>query len=158
VDLRGNPGGRIRTLQRIAGLFLDEPVELLRLLDDGVEESLQAAPGPLRYRGEVRILIDERTGSAAELLAAALQDLHRATLYGRPTAGSARSRLSSLLPGGVVLHYAGRAEFQRRDGQPIEGVGVDPDVAYHPSRADLAEGVYGDPQRDPAVRLALGQD
>ncbi|MHC4973642.1 MAG: S41 family peptidase [Planctomycetota bacterium] len=158
VDLRGNPGGRIRTLQRVAGLFLDEPAELLRLLDDGVEESLQASPEPLRYRGEVRILVDERTGSAAELLAAALQDLSRATLYGRPTAGSARSRLSSLLPGGVVLHYAGRAEFKRRDGRPIEGVGVFPDVAYHPSRQDLAGDVYGDPQRDPAVRLALGQD
>ena len=158
VDLRGNPGGRIRTLQRVAGLFLDEPVELLRLLDDGVEESLQAAPGPLRYKGDVRILIDERTGSAAELLAAALQDLRRATLYGRPTAGSARSRLSLLLPGGVVLHYAGRAEFRRRDGRPIEGVGVEPDVTYHPSRTDLARGVYGDPQRDPAVRLALGRD
>lgn len=158
VDLRGNPGGRIRTLQRVAGLFLTERVELLRLLDDGVEESLQAAPAALLYRGEVRILMDERTGSAAELLAAALQDLRRATLYGRPTAGSARSRLSSLLPGGVVLHYAGRAEFLRRDGRPIEGVGVEPDVAYRPSRADLAKGVYGDPARDPAVRLALGQN
>lgn len=158
LDLRGNPGGRIRTLQRVAGLFLEEPVELLRLQDDGIEESLQAAPGALCYRGEVRILVDERTGSAAELLAAALQDLRRATLYGRPTAGSARSRLSSLLPGGVVLHYAGRAEFLRRDGRPIEGVGVFPDVAYHPSRSDLVGGRYGDAQRDPAVRLALGQN
>jgi C-terminal processing protease CtpA/Prc len=158
VDLRGNPGGRIRTLQRVAGLFLADRAVLLRLLDDGVEEPLQAAPGALLYRGEVRILMDERTGSAAELLAAALQDLRRATLYGRPTAGSARSRLSSLLPGGVVLHYAGRAEFLRRDGQPIEGKGVEPDVAFRPSRTDLAGGVYGDPGRDPAVRLALGQD
>jgi C-terminal processing protease CtpA/Prc len=102
--------------------------------------------------------MDERTGSAAELLAAALHDLRRATLYGRPTAGSARSRLSSLLPGGVVLHYAGRAEFLRRDGRPIEGQGVAPDVFFRPSRADLAGGVYGDPERDPAVRLALGRD
>jgi C-terminal processing protease CtpA/Prc len=158
VDLRGNPGGRIRTLQHVAGLFVDDRVELLRLRDDGAEEPLRAAPGGLLYRGELRILVDERTGSAAELLAAALKDLGRATLYGRPTAGSARSRLSSLLPGGVVLHYAGRAEFLRRDGRPIEGVGVEPDIAYRPGRADLAGGAYGDPARDPAVRLALGQN
>ncbi|MHC4550503.1 MAG: S41 family peptidase [Planctomycetota bacterium] len=158
LDLRGNPGGRIRTLQRVAGLFVDEPVELLLLKDGELLEPLRAAPGPLLYRGELKILVDERTGSAAELLAAAFADLGRATIYGRLTAGSARSRLSSLLPGGVVFHYAGRAEFLRRDGRPIEGVGVGPDVVYRPARVDLAGGAYGDPVRDPGVRLALGQN
>ena len=61
-----------------------------------------------------------------------------------------------LLPGGVVFHYAGPAEFRRRSGEPVEGVGVKPDVLVMRSRASLARGEYGSPDRDPAIRLALG--
>jgi len=154
LDLRGNPGGRIRTLQRIAGLFLERPEELLQLAEGDRVEVLRAVPGSVRFRGSLRVLVDGRTGSAAELLAAALQDLGRARVYGSLTAGSTRSRLSLALPGGVVLHYAGRAEFRRRDGSPVEGIGVTPNVAYEPSREKLALGVYGDPFLDPLVRLA----
>jgi carboxyl-terminal processing protease len=115
---------------------------------------LRAITGSVRFRGSLRILVDGRTGSAAELLAAALQDLGRGKVYGSRTAGSARSRLTLALPGGVLLHYAGSAEFLRRDGRPVEGAGVVPDVAYEPTRDQLARGVYGDPYLDPLVRLA----
>jgi C-terminal processing protease CtpA/Prc len=158
LDLRGNPGGRIRTLQRIAGLFLEQQEELLLLADGSRREPLRAIPGPVRFRGSLRVLVDGRTGSAAELLAAALQDLGRGRVYGSPTAGSTRSRLSMGLPGGVVLHYAGRAEFLRRDGRPLEGLGVQPDVACEPSRDELAREVYGDPFQDPAVRVAAARN
>ncbi len=155
LDLRGNPGGRIRTLQRIAGLFTDRPEEVLRLREGERTEVLRAIPGAVRYRGSLRILVDGRTGSAAELLAAALADLGRARVYGSRTAGSARSRLTLARPGGVLLHYAGRAEFLRRGGEEVEGTGVAPDVAYEPTRDQLARGVYGDPFLDPLVLLAV---
>ncbi|MDH3591259.1 MAG: S41 family peptidase [Planctomycetota bacterium] len=158
LDLRGNPGGRIRTLQRVAGLFVEGAVPALVLRENGTDEELHTIPGPVAYRGTLKILIDERTGSAGELLAGALRDLGRATLFGRTTAGSARSRLTSMLPGDVLFHYAGKSEFLRRDGKRVEGVGVEPDVLYHPVRADLARGRYGDPFRDPLVRLALGRN
>lgn len=154
LDLRGNPGGRIRTLQRIAGFFLGRPEDLLLLAEGSRTEVLRAIPGPVHYRGTLKILVDGRTGSAAELLAAALKDLGRAEVCGTRTAGSARSRLSLLLPGDVILHYGGRAEFLRRDGRPVEGVGVEPDLACEPTREQLARGVYGDPFLDPAVRIA----
>jgi hypothetical protein len=155
LDLRGNPGGRIRSLQRIAGAFLNEQVDLLLMEEGGHTRPLPVVMGPVHYRGRLSILVDERTGSAAELLAAALQDLGRARIFGRTTAGSTRSRQTALLPGGVVFHYAGPTEFLRRDGSPIEGLGVEPDFRYLPSRQDLALGLYGDPFRDPLVRLAL---
>jgi len=156
LDLRGNPGGRIRTLQRVAGMFLSGPEDLLELRSGDRRDMVPAEIGTVHFDGELTILIDERTGSAAELLAAALQDLGRARIVGRRTAGSTRSRRSSILPGGVIFHYAGRAEFRRRDGRAVEGVGVKPDVIVLPSRTDLARGAYGDPGRDPVVRYALG--
>jgi carboxyl-terminal processing protease len=137
---------------------VDHPVDLLLLADGERTEPLRAIPGPFQFRGSLRILVDGRTGSAAELLAAALQDVARATVYGSPTAGSARSRLTLSLPGGVMLHYAGRAEFLRRDGRPVEGAGVVPDVIYGPTRDQLARDAYGDPFLDPAVRLACARN
>ncbi len=158
LDLRGNPGGRIQTLQRIAGLFLGDAADLVSLVQQRRTEMLRSAPCERPYRGKLRVLIDERTGSAAELLAAALQDLGRALLVGRPTAGSTRSRLSSVLPGGVTFHYAGASEFRRGDGRPIEGTGVRPDLIVIPTREGLARGEHGDPYRDPAVRTALDRN
>jgi len=156
LDLRGNPGGRIRTLQQIAGLFFAEPIDLLRLADDARSETIRSLPGGTTYHGDVLVLVDERTGSAGELLAAALRDRDRALVLGRPTAGSARSRLSAVLPGDVVFHYAGTTEFRRLDGRRVEAVGVEPDVSFRPTRGQLARGGYGDPFADPLVKLALG--
>ena len=158
LDLRGNPGGRIQTMQEIAGAFLDEPVVLLQVRDGTREDVVRASPRKVRSRAKLRIVIDERTGSAAELLAAALQDLGRAEVIGRPSAGSTRSRRTMLLPGEVLFHYAGRAEFVRSNGLAIEGVGVKPGLFAHPTRKSLAAGSYGDPNSDPAILLAAGLD
>jgi len=154
LDLRGNPGGRIHMLQKIAGVFFREPTDLLRMQVADRQEIVRSEPQPFVYQGEVRILIDSRTGSAAELLAAALQDQRKAVIVGRTTAGSTRSRRTARLPGGVLFHYAGRAEFTRLDGSAVEGVGVAPDVRFLPSRDELAEGHYGDASADPAVHRA----
>jgi len=155
LDLRGNPGGRILTLQQIAGIFFEKPTDLLKMKLGSRRDIVQSAPQAFTYPGIVRILVDARTGSAAELLAAALQDHRNAILVGRATAGSTRSRRTARLPGGVLFHYAGRAEFTRLDGRQVEGVGVAPNVPYLPSRAELAKGHYGDASADPAVQRAL---
>jgi len=146
----------VQTMQEIAGIFVAPDTALLEVIENGRTEEIRAHRGSVHSRAKLRILIDERTGSAAELLAAALQDLGRADLYGRTSAGSTRSRHTMLLPGEVQFHYAGKAEFRRSNGVAIEGVGVEPDVHASPSRKSLADGSYGDPGRDPLIRLAAG--
>ena len=158
LDLRGNPGGSIRVLQKIAGHFVAEQSELVLLRDGEREATFSAIASVPRYEGRLYVLVDERTGSASELLAAALQDLGRARVVGRRTAGSTRSRLSTMLPGGVVFHYGASAEFRRAGGERIEGVGVVPDVVVDPDREALAAGSYGDPLRDEAIQRASDLD
>ncbi|MGQ0613329.1 MAG: S41 family peptidase [Planctomycetaceae bacterium] len=154
LDLRGNPGGRIRTMQGIAGFFLGEGTAILTMHDRAKTETLYALPASLLYPGRLALLVDERTGSAAELLAAALRDRRRARIFGWPTAGSTRTRQSALLPGGVLFYYASGAELRRLDGSRVEGVGVEPDERVVLTREALATGAYGDPLRDPAVARA----
>ena len=158
LDLRGNPGGSSRVLQKIAGPGVAEPCELVLLRDGEREATFSAIASVPRYEGRLYVLVDERTGSASELLAAALQDLDRARVVGRRTAGSTRSRLSTMLPGGVVFHYGASAEFRRAGGERIEGVGVVPDVVVDPEREALAAGSYGDPLRDEAIQRACALD
>jgi carboxyl-terminal processing protease len=121
-------------------------------------ETFSALPATPRYTGRLRILVDARTGSAAELLASALQDAGRAEICGEATAGSTRSRRTTLLPGHVVLHYGSSAVFCRVDGSAVEGVGVEPDLPISLTMDALALGSYGDPLRDPAIRRACRLD
>jgi carboxyl-terminal processing protease len=156
LDLRGNPGGSIETMRAVAGLFVDRPLGFVELHENGAVETIPVRPAKVSSRAKLRMLVDARTGSAAELLAAGMQDLGRAEVLGMPTAGSTRTRLTLLLPGDVRLHYAGAAEFRRIGGSRVEGVGVKPDVMAQSTREDLARGAHGDPARDSMIRLAAG--
>lgn len=155
LDLRGNPGGRIRTVQEIAGLFLASNRAVLLHVDEARVETVKSRRGEFVFGGRVTVLVDGRTGSAAELLALALRSTRGARLVGSTTAGSTRSRASAALPGGATLHYGSAAEFRGPQGEVIEGIGVAPDRRYLPRREDLVGGEYGDPRRDPLVRFAL---
>ena len=119
LDLRGNPGGRIQTLQRIAGAFFDEETELLLMRQGDKEETVYSLPAPLRYDGSVVVLVDARTGSAAELFAAALQDRREAVLVGEATAGSVGDVHVPAPPAGVPRVDAGRGADRRRTPHPV---------------------------------------
>jgi C-terminal processing protease CtpA/Prc len=91
------------------------------------------------YRGRLALLIDSRTASAAEQFAAMLKDAGAATLFGEKTLGAG----CGYTDGGVniVLPNSGvRARMPdclrlRKDGSN-EVLGVAPDVAVPPGRAD----------------------
>jgi hypothetical protein len=79
------------------------------------------------YLGRVVLLIDERSGSTTEALAAVMQELHRATLVGHRTAGGMLSSAEIPIVGGWVLRLP-EADFRTPAGRRVEGTGVTPDV------------------------------
>ena len=89
-----------------------------------IESGGRAAPP---YTGRVVLLINERCGSTTEALAAVLQELHRATLVGRRTAGAMLSSTEIPIVGGWVLRLP-EADFRTPAGRQVEGTGVIPDV------------------------------
>jgi carboxyl-terminal processing protease len=149
LDLRSNHGG-----------LRDEMLRLMnRLLPGGslvVTEFMQSGEYPYRADGRntftrpLAVLIGPRTASAAEITAAALQDQHRARLFGRPTAGATLTSRSFLLPDGGTAQIA-IADVQRASGARIEAVGVIPDVGFMPTLDDVRAG------RDPALERALAE-
>ncbi len=89
IDIRANPGGFLEQGVQVADLFL-RPGELIVRTRGRVPGANQdyMDHAPERWpRLPVTILVDERTASAAELFAGALQDHDRAVILGLPTYG-----------------------------------------------------------------------
>ncbi len=88
LDLRGNPGGIIESAVQVAAFFLRPNERILWIHGrEGAKEALRVPTGSTPYAFPLRVLIDGRTASAAELVAGALQDHGRARLVGQRSFG-----------------------------------------------------------------------
>ncbi len=88
MDLRGNPGGIVEAAVQVAAHFLRTGDRILWVRGrDGSREELLVPEGSTRYEFAVRVLVDGRTASAAELVAGALQDHGRARVLGQRSFG-----------------------------------------------------------------------
>lgn len=90
LDLRNNGGGLVDSAQRTLGRFLRSGIAFYEDSDPGqggiVEEEILTG-GPKAYELPMVVLVNGFTASAAEIVAGALQDHHRAILIGERTFG-----------------------------------------------------------------------
>lgn len=88
LDLRNNPGGIAESALEAASLFLTPGQTILRIRGRSrQEEAVNVPAGVVPYKFPVSVLINEKTASAAEIVAAALQDHGRAKVAGQPSFG-----------------------------------------------------------------------
>lgn len=156
LDLRGNGGGRVVNLQHLAGYFVDavdEPlgtfigrrdVEMYEKSNKpttdvkAIAEATKAKVRSARLRGEakpvtvpVAVLVNGGSGSASEMMAAALRDIKAAPLIGSQTAGAVLA--SVIVPlgeetGGFWVQFP-MLDYVTIKGRRLEGNGLVPDVA-----------------------------
>ncbi|MCG3175487.1 MAG: putative CtpA-like serine protease [Candidatus Omnitrophica bacterium] len=90
IDLRDNEGGPPLAAREVLGYFLPPNDPLFAIARKRQRPVLLTAPPqPLRYGGQTLVLVNERTGSAAEVLSGILQAKGIARLIGSKTAGGA---------------------------------------------------------------------
>ncbi|MDR7410077.1 MAG: S41 family peptidase [Armatimonadota bacterium] len=141
LDLRGNPGGFVSELNRVAELFLPRGVVVYTLesREEG-RRSYVTRSGPMLDAAlPMVVLVDDDTASAAELLSAALRDHGRAPLVGVRTAGAVLVSVTFPLPEGAGLSVA-IARMLTPRGEELEGWGIQPDVQVDLTVADLDSG------------------
>jgi carboxyl-terminal processing protease len=138
LDLRGCPGGDLDAAVRLAGDFLDEGDEIVRVEDAEGDERLHYATGPAVYRMPLVLLVDRGTASAAELFAASLRAHGRAIVMGERTYGKGSAQQIAIQGGGGAS-YATAARVRGPLGIEVEGVGVCPDIAL-PAAEGAASG------------------
>lgn len=128
LDLRSNPGGLLNTAIEAADAFLDEGVIVStrgRLAHSRSEVS--AHKGDLLNGAPIAILVDGGTASAAEVLAGALRDHHRALVLGSPTFGKGSVQTVLPLDNGDSIKVT-TARYYTPNGTSIQATGIVPDV------------------------------
>ena len=128
LDLRSNPGGLLNAAVEAADAFLDKGVIVStrgRLAHSRSEVS--AHPGDVLDGAPIAILVDSNTASAAEVLAGALRDHHRALVLGSTTFGKGSVQTVLPLDNGDSIKVT-TARYYTPNGTSIQATGIVPDV------------------------------
>jgi carboxyl-terminal processing protease len=130
LDLRGNPGGLLQEAIRTADLFLAQgEIATLRGRAASHRRTWQADADEVLPGLPMVVLLDRRSASASELVAASLQDNRRATVMGQRSFGKGTVQTTYALGEEVRgLLKLTSAVYHRPAGGVVQGTGVAPDV------------------------------
>jgi len=155
LDLRGNGGGYVVTMENLVGNFIDHDITISQEVGrKKTEPSKAKSRGKSGFTGKLIVLIDSDSGSAAEVFAKVIQLEKRGTVLGDVSAGAVMTskRFDEEHGDENVVFYGASipiADVIMSDGKSIEHVGVTPDELIIPTPADMAAG------RDPVLARAL---
>ena len=162
LDLRGNPGGAVVTLERMVGNVFDHDVKIADRIGKKSELKPQKGRtvGDKAFTGQIIVLVDSQSASAAELFARVMQLEKRGTVVGDRTSGSVMEARTYGYQQGMdtVIAYGfsvTEADLIMKDGTSLEHAGVTPDQVILPTGRDLATGQ--DPVLSQAVAMAGGK-
>ena len=128
VDLRSNPGGLLDQAIGLSDLFLDKgEIVSQRGRKKSDIERYYARPGDMAKGLPVVVLVDAGSASAAEIVAAALQEHRRAIVMGERSFG--KGSVQTLLP--LTQNTALRLTTDRYftpSGRSVQEGGVTPDI------------------------------
>lgn len=128
LDLRDNPGGLLYQSVRVADLFIDRGriISTRGRHRDSVQ-MFDATTGDIAGGLPIAVLINGGTASAAEILAAALQDNDRAIIVGSRSYGKGSVQTVLRMPnnGELILTWA---RLHAPSGYKLSGVGIIPTI------------------------------
>ncbi len=147
IDLRGNRGGLLRQAITSVALLADHGIIASTAgRNPAASRDWRIDGGDLTHGLPVIVLVDGRTASAAEIMAAALADLSRGVVIGSATLGKGLVQAITRLPDGGEL-YVTWSRVLAPKGWPIQALGVLPQICTSTGRdqtsralADLAAG------------------
>jgi carboxyl-terminal processing protease len=128
LDLRGNRGGLLRQAVTASDSLLPAGIVAMTAgRDPEATRTWRSVSGDLAENIPVVVMVDGRTASAAEILAAALADRGRGVVIGSSTLGKGLVQTIAPLPDGGELFVTWSRVLAPR-GWPIQGLGVLPQV------------------------------
>lgn len=121
IDLRGNAGGLVHEAASILNQLIPEK-DILLFKTQGFKtaaKEFKSTGKPFFRLDKIVVLVDNETASAAELIAASLQDLDRAILVGQNTFGKGTVLEQYSLPDGSAIRLA-VSRFSTNSGRHIQ--------------------------------------
>ncbi len=143
LDLRNNPGGSLSEAVAVADLFI-ESGRIVTVKGRNGDQAYDAhADGTVR-EFPIALLVNRQTASAAEIIAASLQDHHRAVVIGERTFGQALVKSFFPLKSGAALKLP-VAAYYRPNGKSVhrfpnstdaDDWGIKPNEGYEVAMTD----------------------
>src|SRR6266849_4771082 len=158
LDLRNNPGGVLEAAVSVSDTFLDAGIIVTakgRTPESKFE--MDATPGDALNGAPIVVLINGGSASAAEIVAGALKDNHRAKLMGRTTFGKGSVQTVIPLSGDRAIKLT-TSLYYTPSGISINHRGIAPDIELARDPKPPGEPVPADApllQRDPEVKRAV---
>ncbi|MDX2076053.1 MAG: S41 family peptidase [bacterium] len=154
IDLRNNPGGLLTSAIEVGSAFVENGVILHEVFGNGEEITFETDGTFANITVPIVFLVNERSASASELVAGAVQDYGLATIIGEQTFGKGTvQQLRDLSNGGGVRLTI--AQWLTPNRNSITNVGITPDIIVRVDNdAQLAE-LGKDPQLDAAIEFLL---
>jgi carboxyl-terminal processing protease len=158
LDLRNNPGGVLEAAVSVSDIFLDSGIIVTakgRTPESRFE--MDATPGDALNGAPMVVLVNGGSASAAEIVAGALKDNHRAKLMGRTTFGKGSVQTVIPLSGDRAVKLT-TSLYYTPSGVSINHRGIAPDIELERDPKPPAEPVPPDApllQRDAEVRRAV---
>ncbi len=157
LDMRDNPGGVLEAAVAVADAFLDSGVIVTakgRTPDSKFE--MDATPGDALNGAPIIVLVNGGSASAAEIVAGALKDQHRAKLMGRTTFGKGSVQTIMPLSDDRAIKLT-TSLYYTPSGASINHRGIDPDIELprdsKPAAPPAEDATLA--QRDPDVQRAV---
>lgn len=138
LDMRNNPGGLLDVAINVASEFIDEGVVVDVVDSEGTHSTQNAKKGGVATELPMVILVNEGSASASEVVAGALKDHDRAIIIGTQTFGKGSVQIIRTLEDGSAIHLT-MARWLTPNGEPLEGVGVTPDIESGLEGDDLVD-------------------
>lgn len=149
IDLRGNPGGGLTTVTDILKLILPKGL-IVSVRDKDGKTTEYTGDGSHEFTKPLAVLVNEKSASAAEIFAAAVQDYGIGTIVGTTTYGKGVVQQIFRLKDGTSVKIT-MAEYFTPKGKSINGTGVKPDVEV--KYEEPAEGSNADNQLEEALKI-----
>jgi carboxyl-terminal processing protease len=153
LDLRGNPGGEVNEVLKIAGYFFPERVSFGRFINRSGKfiALFTRSDDDTVYNGAVAVLINESSGSASEMFSGVFQENGRAIVVGRQSCGCLLgiAKYREVEGGGELA--ISELGYISPKGKRLEGSGVLPNEQVSLKIADLQR------HRDAAIEEAEQQ-
>ncbi|HWT11695.1 MAG TPA: S41 family peptidase [Allosphingosinicella sp.] len=129
LDLRSNPGGLLDQAVGLSDLFLErgEVVSQRGRRRTDIER-FYARPGDAAKGVPIVVLVDAGSASAAEIVAAALQDHRRAIVMGERTFGKGSVQTLIPLGRGTTAIRLTTARYYTPSGRSVQEGGITPDI------------------------------
>ena len=151
IDVRGNTGGHLTSVENILSLFLNSDHIIYKIEQNGEVDSVYST-GKETKTYPIVILTNEGSASASEILTAALKEEYGAKSVGKKTYGKGSAQELVTMPNGAQYKFTTK-KWLSPNGASIDNTGVDVDV-----EVDLGDAYKSNPIEENDTQLQTAID